>query len=188
MSNFTFFGNVDIKTFKKKILDFSEEIWEENKQRQSYHKTLNETQFIPLMWDSKTISQLVQGKKTKYYDILDFEKIKDNIELKINSELNCNGVIFRAILARVGPDIKIPEHIDGPKSNDYRRKIHIPIVTNDMVFFTVDGEEKNLKEGEIWEVDVSKLHSVHNKGEENRVHLIVMYNEKESMIVKSLDS
>jgi ABC-type polysaccharide transport system permease subunit len=186
--SFDFIGTIDVSDFKNNILSLGETSWNENTQRQKYHGVLRDTQFIPLMWDDQTISQLFYGKKTRYYDILDFAEVKSSIELKINSKLNLNGVIFRAILARVGPNVKIPEHVDGPKSNNHCKKIHVPIVTNDMVFFTVDGEERNLKEGEIWEVDVSKLHSVHNKSSEGRIHLIVMYNEKESMIVKSLDS
>ena len=40
----------------------------------------------------------------------------------------------------------------------------------------IDGEEKNLKEGEIWEIsNVNKMHSVRNGGQKNRVHLLIDY-------------
>jgi quercetin dioxygenase-like cupin family protein len=47
-------------------------------------------------------------------------------------------------------------------------------VTDDEVIFTVGGEERNIKEGEIFEIDNSnKLHSVINNSEEiDRVHLL----------------
>jgi len=185
--SFNFIGNIDILEFKKTILNLNNEVWNENNERQKYHNVLNKTHFIPLMWDSDTISQLVYGKKTKYFYTLEFDKLKENIEREINLNLGLNGVVFRAILAKLDSNHHIPEHIDGPKQNNYCKKIHIPIVTNDKVFFNIEGEEKNLKEGEIWEVDVSKLHSAYNNGTEDRVHLIVMYNERKDFIQQSLD-
>jgi hypothetical protein len=46
--------------------------------------------------------------------------------------------------------------------------------------FTVGGEGRNLKEGEIWEIkNTEKIHSVYNKGFYDRIHLIVDWkNEK----------
>ena len=53
------------------------------------------------------------------------------------------------------------------------KRHHIPIVTNDEVWFYVDGEKKNLKTGEIWEIDNTKLHKVENLSNKDRVHVIV---------------
>ena len=40
--------------------------------------------------------------------------------------------------------------------------------------FTIEDEIKNLKIGEIWEINNSeKLHGVSNEGDEDRIHLIV---------------
>ena len=41
------------------------------------------------------------------------------------------------------------------------------------MWFFVDGEKKNLKTGEIWEIDNTKLHKVENLSNSDRVHLIV---------------
>ena len=59
-------------------------------------------------------------------------------------------------------------------------RYHIPLKTNPYVVFTVGGEGRNLKEGEIWEIkNTEKIHSVYNKGFYDRIHLIVDWkNEK----------
>ena len=52
--------------------------------------------------------------------------------------------------------------------------MHIPIITNEKVFFQVGDEIKIFKEGEIWKINnTGKSHSVVNNSNEDRVHLIV---------------
>lgn len=52
-------------------------------------------------------------------------------------------------------------------------RIHVPITTNDQVSFIVDGQALPLRPGETWFVDVSRPHSVANRGETARVHLVL---------------
>lgn len=52
-------------------------------------------------------------------------------------------------------------------------RIHIPVLTNKNVLFTVDGQDLFLDEGSCWYMDFSKTHSIENRGETNRVHLIM---------------
>jgi aspartyl/asparaginyl beta-hydroxylase (cupin superfamily) len=58
------------------------------------------------------------------------------------------------------------------------KRTHIPIITNSEVTFIVGGETKYLKEGEIWEIDNSKEHSVNNNSNVDRIHLIMDYTKK----------
>ena len=53
------------------------------------------------------------------------------------------------------------------------RRIHIPLVTTDNVDFTVGGEQRAMREGELWEINNAREHSVVNRGVERRVHLII---------------
>jgi len=69
----------------------------------------------------------------------------------------------------------IKPHVDNYDPYfDLVKRTHLAVVTDDEVIFTVGGEEKNIKEGEIFEIDNSnKLHSVINNSEEiDRVHLL----------------
>jgi hypothetical protein len=52
-------------------------------------------------------------------------------------------------------------------------RLHLPIVTNDKVRFVVGGEEFRLLPGRLYYLDFTKLHSVYNDGDADRVHLIV---------------
>ena len=52
--------------------------------------------------------------------------------------------------------------------------MHIPIITNKKVYFSVGEEKKNLKSGEMWEINNSKKsHAVKNNSKEDRIHLII---------------
>ena len=72
---------------------------------------------------------------------------------------------------RAGKDI--PKHLDAGDILMYAHRCHIPIITNNDVLFTVDNETIIMKQGEIYEINNSKLHSVNNNGNTNRYHLIV---------------
>jgi len=51
--------------------------------------------------------------------------------------------------------------------------VHLPVVTNDSVLFTVGGETKTLPAGELFEINNRRMHSVRNDSAEDRVHLIL---------------
>ena len=84
-----------------------------------------------------------------------------------------NGEIAKAMFVNLAAGKKINEHSDNGLYLNTIKRHHIPIVTNDEVWFYVDGEKKNLKTGEIWEIDNTKLHKVENLSNKDRVHIIV---------------
>jgi hypothetical protein len=57
----------------------------------------------------------------------------------------------------------------------HSHRVHLPVVTNDEVRFVVGGETVNLREGQLFEINNRRMHSVHNDGAEDRVHLILDY-------------
>jgi len=54
-----------------------------------------------------------------------------------------------------------------------RIRFHLPIVTNPDVDFRVSGDRVTMKPGDLWCLDTSYRHSVHNGGTESRVHIVV---------------
>lgn len=75
-------------------------------------------------------------------------------------------------LLRLGPGSKIKEHVDNDTSyEDGFFRIHIPIITNDEVFFYVDKKRIPMKMGECWYANFQLPHSVENKSSEPRIHL-----------------
>ena len=119
------------------------------------------------------------------YKVNKFVKCEYNLTLKnnkLNNLLNPilnylknlhNGEIAKTMFVKLAAGKKINEHSDNGLYLNTIKRHHIPIVTNDEVWFYVDGEKKNLKTGEIWEIDNTKLHKVENLSNEDRVHLIV---------------
>jgi len=52
-------------------------------------------------------------------------------------------------------------------------RLHIPIITNDKVIFTVGGKNYHLKEGHLYYVNFTKKHYVRNDGTTARTHLVL---------------
>ena len=50
-------------------------------------------------------------------------------------------------------------------------RIHIPIITNDEVYFRVNEEVQHMEVGECWEFNSDYTHDTWNAGKEDRIHL-----------------
>lgn len=72
------------------------------------------------------------------------------------------------------PDAYIHPHRDltGASLND-RLRFHVPVITNPGVDFRVSDERVRMTPGDLWCLDTSYRHSVHNGGGETRVHIVV---------------
>jgi quercetin dioxygenase-like cupin family protein len=77
-------------------------------------------------------------------------------------------------LLSLAPGSLIKPHKDpGCGYADGIFRIHIPIVTNPFVYFTINGMQLHLKAGECWYMDFSTTHSIVNNGDTARVHIII---------------
>lgn len=77
-------------------------------------------------------------------------------------------------LLNLAPGSEIKEHTDNDTSyEDGFFRIHIPVLTNTAVLFYVNKELVPMKMGECWYANFQLPHSVHNKSDEPRVHLII---------------
>ena len=56
-------------------------------------------------------------------------------------------------------------------------------MTTPGIIFTIDGIDKHLKIGEIWEIDNTKMHGVNNPTDTDRVHLIVDFKKAPSSLL-----
>lgn len=83
------------------------------------------------------------------------------------------GYVVRTLFARLPAGAEIAAHTDNQYSLIRAHRIHIPVETNPQVSFFVGGEFRELKTGELWEIDNSQLHAVKNEGANDRIHLIV---------------
>ena len=82
--------------------------------------------------------------------------------------------IFRVRLSRLAAGTSINPHRDkGDTWAIGKIRLHIPIVTNEDVWFFIDDQRVIMREGELWYADVSPLHSVNNRSDQDRVHLML---------------
>lgn len=144
--------------------------WESYKYRQLNYFPHRHTKTIPLIWDE-------DKSKIQYWPHYINNDIFKNILIELETIFTNNigdGKIVSAILVKMIKNTSIDRHTDAHSFFKKNNRIHIPIVTNEKCIFEVDGEEINMKIGEIWEIDnFNKEHSVVNNGDLDRIHLIV---------------
>ena len=168
--NFKYVGEIDTSKIVKKV-DFMSSFWEEFDYRQNRFKVHQHTQTIPILFDADF--RLSNPTPSKWYPLFKdhLTKLQD-----IASKFYGDGYIIRCILTNLKANKNIEPHIDQGNSLNTGKRIHVPIITTDKVLFTVGGEEKNLRVGEMWEINnTNKPHAVYNNSDEDRVHLIFDY-------------
>jgi hypothetical protein len=67
----------------------------------------------------------------------------------------------------------VPEHVDVHYYWRTHFRLHIPVITNPEVAFTCAGETVHMQAGECWLLDSFFQHSVANRGDETRIHLVL---------------
>lgn len=84
-----------------------------------------------------------------------------------------NGRVVRAELVVLKANKKVSPHVDGGQMLTISRRCHVPIITNDNVFFTVFKNKINMRPGVCYEINNGMPHSVENNSDIDRVHLIL---------------
>jgi aspartyl/asparaginyl beta-hydroxylase (cupin superfamily) len=78
------------------------------------------------------------------------------------------------MFANMHPGTVIPKHFDKITNNSFKKshRIHVPILTNDEVYFIIGDARCVAEVGKAYEINNRKQHGVENKGDTDRVHLI----------------
>lgn len=75
---------------------------------------------------------------------------------------------------RLGGGATIREHRDYKLGfEDGVARVHIPVKTNAQVEFYLDGQLVEMQEGEAWYLNFNLKHSVKNRSDDERVHLVI---------------
>jgi len=175
---FQLHGKIDVEPLLKIIEDNNLD-WDEFTDRQKRFNTEHlHTKTIPIIFDKSFNFNHLKIIPTEHYPLFKDELSKIEEEIKLNT--GEDGKIMRALLVKLTAGKSIRPHVDiVGLSLVLCRRIHIPIQTNENCFFTVGRDKRNLKLGEIWEINNDKKeHSVENLGETDRIHLIVDWVEE----------
>jgi hypothetical protein len=79
-----------------------------------------------------------------------------------------------ARLLRLRAGSKIREHRDYKLAfEDGVARFHVPIITNPDVDFFLEGERIVMNAGEVWYLNFNLPHRVENRGQIDRVHLVI---------------
>lgn len=179
--NFSYIGNVATGELKELVRQRTEAEWNELSVRHQRYEVHRNTRMIGLVYDP----DFRHSHPTRLPTLAVFEKalrpaLAITAEHFENSETGTDlvqrfglGYFIRATLVRLAAGHGIAEHQDLNFSLTHSHRVHLPVITNDAVRFTVGGETINMREGDIWEINNRRLHSVHNDGDEDRVHLIL---------------
>lgn len=170
-------GPVDISSIREDILNLPPEIWEvKDHDKPNKFKELGRTEHIVF----KFIRDYDNHLDNFFYPIWDEWKsrLEPILETATKPYGYRDGDFSRIMLAKLPAGGKISLHIDPYKSSNYTHKIHIPIQTNPEVEFWINRKRYHFLEGYAYEVNNKALHGGVNRGETDRINLIIEYYEK----------
>ncbi len=164
---FRYFGTIDVGAMRDKIATSPLVDWSEYTYRQERFKAHKETKTVPIIFDES----FAKITYRKCYEL--FKDDLDSIRKALEGNFGRPGHFVRAILVNLPAGAWVPAHIDTGMSLTMCRRVHVPLFTNDQCFFAVGSDVRNLKVGEMWEINnAGKMHEVKNLGSTDRIHLI----------------
>lgn len=78
------------------------------------------------------------------------------------------------LITRIPPGQKIGAHVDrGWHPEFYNTKLYFVLKSNPQCVFRVEDERVAMEPGDLWQIDNTREHDVHNDGDSERMTLIV---------------
>lgn len=162
----------DISSIKEKVLNIPEEHWTRQSYRQDTMHVHSNTQSILLKHEN-----FEHYKPLIDHDIAPlFEDDIHQLEQTLFNDFG-PGRLRDVTLVKLLPNSDIGEHYDGDCAELAGwQRCHLPIITNENVIFHVGETSEHLKEGKLYQIDnLNKLHSVENKSDQPRIHMMLEY-------------
>jgi quercetin dioxygenase-like cupin family protein len=171
-------GPVDSAALGEAILAQDEIAWKEDKYRQEEFEVHHATESIVMVFvDLDQWPEIVVSQEPGWPRLADAAlPLMNDIISRFYAP---GGTVIRAMAAKLLKGNVIKPHVDHHPSFHLGHRIHVPITTNPRVRFMIDGQPYQLKVGEAYEINNQKMHSVMNKGEEDRITFIFDYVPRE---------
>jgi hypothetical protein len=167
-------GPVNIAALSKAILEQNEEAWNEDRYRQEEFEVHHQTESIVVLFvDLARWPEVIVSREPGWERLAEVALPLMN-EI-ISTRYPQGGTVIRAMAAKLVAGGKITPHVDRHPSFHLGHRIHVPITTNRRVRFMIDGQPYQFKVGEAYEINNQKMHSVMNKGSEDRITFIFDY-------------
>ena len=168
--DFRLLGQWDHSALASYVENLPPEVWlEEGGERAIEFEVHSHTDTIPLLFD-EDYRHKSPTVRPRYEE---FEPLWQAVREIVQQCYPGDGYFIRVILTRLADAAQIPAHRDSSYSLVTAHRIHVPLVSNSEVRFSVGDEQRHLAPGEIWEINNSRIHSVANPSNHQRIHLIV---------------
>jgi hypothetical protein len=146
--NFSFIGNIEISELRKLVLSLTDEQWDDFSIRQNLYEVHQNTKAIGLVYDL----DFRHSHPTRLPTLAMFEEALRPVLMKTAAHYeesetgkqliqgNKLGYFIRASLVKLMAGRDIAAHRDMNFSLTHSHRVHLPIITNDEVWFTVGKE------------------------------------------------
>lgn len=168
--NFRLIGRYVSMSLERKILNFDESSWNSLHWQDSIGKEYRCTQAIPVLFDK----DFRHVNPTRHSAFMIVGNAFRDLE-RIMKDYYCDedGYFVRMIIVKMDPSSEIPLHCDTGSSLPYSHRVHLPIKTDFDAIFEIDGELRNMRKFELWEINNQREHGVRNLSREARIHIIM---------------
>jgi hypothetical protein len=167
-------GPVDTTELRDLILAQDELAWKEDLYRQEEFDVHRQTESIVMLFVDLDEWPQVNVAREPGWDRLQSVALPLMNDI-IRKSYPPGGKVIRAMAAKLLAGGKITPHVDQHTSFHMGHRIHVPITTNSRVRFMINGQPYRFKPGEAYEINNQKMHSVMNKGKEDRITFIFDY-------------
>lgn len=159
----------DISPIVEEVKNFSYQ-WDLDTSRQDNNKTHSGTRMYSLRYIDYS---WIESVTPTWYDTNKLEN--EDLKNKIFNHLEdiYLGKVVRAEIVEMPGSHDIRTHVDGGTFLNIARRIHIPLITNENVFFTVFNKTINMSVGSWYEINNILPHSVKNNSPSKRIHMIL---------------
>ena len=165
-------GQFDVSGLEEEISKFDLE-WKIDTSRQDNNYTHSNTNMYQICYTdydwspgSSIVTNQVNNLKTP-------KAIKELLDIYNKLEYYYEGKIIRCEIVKMLKNTKIPKHVDGGPLLYYSRRVHVPVITNEKITFTVMDNTIHMKRGGWYEINNQLPHSVNNETDIDRVHIII---------------
>ncbi len=167
-------GPVGIEALRQAILEQDESAWHEEQVRQEEYEVHRQTESILLVFTDGEGWPDIEIHKEPGWDRLAHAAVPVMHDI-IERCYPKGGTIIRAMVAKLLKGGRIKPHRDAHPSFHHGHRIHVPITTNPRVRFIIDGRPYRFAVGQAYELNNQLMHSVANKGADDRITFIFDY-------------
>jgi len=165
-------GAVNSDPLTDAVLAMDEKAWQLQQYRQKAYSVHEHTESLVLLFCQGWPN--IEVTKEPAWDSLHEVAIPLMHDI-ISKHFTAGGTIIRAMAARLKSAGNIAPHRDSHPSFVNSHRIHVPITTNPAVRFMINGRPYRFELGKAYEINNQLVHSVMNRGKQDRITFIFDY-------------